>query len=441
MRKASETTKLTNKSVNDFMKNSDVGQRLYDTEVSGFHIRKLKTGAYFYQYYKNEMGKGRVVPVGKFTDNTCDQARNKAKKYSGQVISGEDILETRKESKRTNAKTGREYLSTSYTTVQKNKKTGYRTIKLIEGFFPELLDKPISELSDDDIIRWQEEQQSTGIKYATVKRRFNAFKAMLNYAAKKKYINSNPIANASLVSYQETEEERAIRKTRRTYLEASQMQKFLETLNKYQEEKRVQRRNSRAHGRSNLPDLDKVEFVDHVNPIMLVMFYTGFRNGDAIGLRWEHVNFDSSLISKVIEKTAHKIDKVQHFPISRPLLDILKKWHSQNGSPANGLVFPSPITGKRLDVSALQTPWKNIRSLAGLPDEMHLYTLRHNFASHLVMQGCNLLSVAKLLGHSDVEMIVEHYGHLQPSHLQDVTAKFAGIVKSDQVNGGVAAKV
>ena len=32
-----------------------------------------------------------------------------------------------------------------------------------------------------------------------------------------------------------------------------------------------------SHGKPELPDLDLVEYVDHVKPIMLLLFYTGFR--------------------------------------------------------------------------------------------------------------------------------------------------------------------
>jgi integrase len=253
----------------------------------------------------------------------------------------------------------------------------------------------------------------------------------MNHAEEKKFIAANPIGKVTLESYQETEEQRQLKKDRRDMLTPAQEHDFLAALDAYEDEKRAQRRNSRAHGKQHLPDLDLVAYADHVKPIFLVLFYTGFRKGDVIGLRWEHVNFDFGLISKVIEKTAEKKPDEQHFPIAQPLMDVLKKWHAQNGKPKKGLVFPSPITGERLDETALQNPWRKIREFADLPEHLQLYSLRHNYASHLVMGGANLLAVAKMLGHSDVSMIVKHYGHLQPSHLQGIAAGFAARVSAN----------
>lgn len=428
MKKARQTVKLNNKLVSDFLKKAELGQRIYDTEINGFHVRKLKRGGYFYLYYKSELGKTRTLPIGKYADNTIDKARKTAQEYMGRVVGGEDIQETRKEDKAANAKTGRDYLDSAYRIVQGRKKTGHGTIQSIENFFTDLLDTPIVELSHDDITRWQAEQESTGVKFETIKRRFSAFKTMLNHAARKKYIEVNPLVLMKLERFPETEEQRALKKARRTYLTEDQNTAFIHALDQYQDEKRAQRRSSRAHGRPNLPDFDKVGFVDHVKPIMLVLFYTGFRKGDAIGLRWEHVNLNFATISKVIEKTAHKVPYEKHFPISPPLLEVLKKWHKQNGKPETGLVFPSPRTEGRLDETALQAPWKRIKVFAGLPDELQLYSLRHNFASHLVMKGCDLLSVAKLLGHSDIEMLVEHYGQLQPNLLKGYSDQFADLM-------------
>jgi len=428
MKKAKETSKLTNKLASDFLKNSEVGQRIYDAEINGLHIRKLKSGGYFYLYYKTALGKTRTLPIGKYADNTIEHARNEAKKYMGRIVEGEDIQETRKEEKEANSKTSMDYLDSAYRAVQARKKTGYGTIQSIENFFPDLLDKPILELSHEDITRWQAEQESTGIKFETIKRRYSAFKTMLNHAARKKYIETNPLILMKLERFPETEEQKALRKARRTYLTEEQNASFIYALDQYQEEKRAQRRSSRAHGKPHLQDLDKVGFVDHVKPIMLVLFYTGFRKGDAIGLRWDHVNLNFAMISKVIEKTEHKVPHEKHFPISPPLLQVLKKWHKQNGKPDTGLVFPSPRTEGRLDETALQAPWKRIKAFAGLPDELQLYSLRHNFASYLVMKGCDLLSVAKLLGHSDIEMLVEHYGQLQPNLLKDYSDQFAEIM-------------
>ena len=49
--------------------------------------------------------------------------------------------------------------------------------------------------------------------------------------------------------------------------------------------------------------------------------------------------------------------------------------------------------------------------------EAEVRDLRHTFASHLVMKGVDLRTVAKLMGHRDIRVTMR-YAHLVPDHLQ-----------------------
>ena len=42
------------------------------------------------------------------------------------------------------------------------------------------------------------------------------------------------------------------------------------------------------------------------------------------------------------------------------------------------------------------------------------HTLRHTYASHLLMSGVNILVVNRWLGHCSVKVTEKHYGHLIP---------------------------
>ena len=75
----------------------------------------------------------------------------------------------------------------------------------------------------------------------------------------------------------------------------------------------------------------------------------------------------------------------------------------------------------------MQTPWATVKKLSGLPIELDLYSLRHNFASQLVMAGANLLTVSKLMAHTDINTTIEHYGHLQPSMARKWVNEFANM--------------
>jgi site-specific recombinase XerD len=48
------------------------------------------------------------------------------------------------------------------------------------------------------------------------------------------------------------------------------------------------------------------------------------------------------------------------------------------------------------------------------------HVLRHTFASHFIMQTNDILSLQKILGHSDLKMTMR-YAHLAKGHLDKVT--------------------
>lgn len=58
-----------------------------------------------------------------------------------------------------------------------------------------------------------------------------------------------------------------------------------------------------------------------------------------------------------------------------------------------------------------------IRDHAGLKD-VTAHTLRHTFASRLVMRGVDIFRVQRLMGHADIRMTMR-YAHLAPSYLGD----------------------
>ncbi|MCK5127302.1 MAG: tyrosine-type recombinase/integrase [candidate division Zixibacteria bacterium] len=66
----------------------------------------------------------------------------------------------------------------------------------------------------------------------------------------------------------------------------------------------------------------------------------------------------------------------------------------------------------------------NIAEKAGIKNLTKLHTLRHTFASHLVMKGVDLPTVVKLMGHSDIQTTMI-YAHLAPDHLADAVEKLS----------------
>src|SRR3954454_17596890 len=81
------------------------GGRIADSEIRGFLVRRLDSGAasYAYRYRVKGTNQQRLISLGLHGTITADQARTLAKKRAGDVADGKDPKGERQES-RTEAK-------------------------------------------------------------------------------------------------------------------------------------------------------------------------------------------------------------------------------------------------------------------------------------------------------------------------------------------------
>jgi integrase len=434
-----KTERLTTRTLEYLTKMLPEGGEVWDSNEAGYHVRAGKRRLSLRVSYYNLSGKRCVLTLGRYGvgNMTAAKGRKDAAEALAIIAQGGDpraIIEKAKdEAKHQQEQTLRAYLNGPYTAYQNRHKDGAGTLRRIEKDFSEWLNKPMSTLSRADVEKWQAMQESVEKPraFSTLKRSYDALHALLTHAASRDVIPANPLTSIKLQRPAPSDDELSKLASQRRYLDLAEVKALFSGLEAYQQEKREQRRSSRAHGKLYLPDLEPLLYVDHVVPWILVMYYTGFRPGDITGLRWEHVVWSSATIRKTIEKTAHHHPHPMSFPLSSVTSKVLSTWHQQQNKPLTGLVFPSPTTGKRLDRTAMQKPWAHIRRLADLPSDLVLYSLRHNFASQLVMGGADLLSVSELMAHSDIQTTMDHYAHLSPKHTRNVVESFAQLVPNN----------
>jgi site-specific recombinase XerD len=77
----------------------------------------------------------------------------------------------------------------------------------------------------------------------------------------------------------------------------------------------------------------------------------------------------------------------------------------------------------RLSVRSIQLIVRKYSKKAGLPFDAHPHTLRHSFATDLLIGGADLRSVQEMLGHESIRT-TQVYTHVTNKHLKEVYQKY-----------------
>lgn len=305
--------------------------------------------------------------------------------------------------------------------AQNGKRYGKGTLNIIKLNFEHLFSRDMASLSDADVLDWQARRLAgtlrpdvEPVKRATIVRDYGALKTLLNYAAKKKVIDRNPLTGVDLdeESDQEIGESTQV-VTKRKAFTPEQRQAIETGLVLFAEEKRAERRSSRTHGKAYLADLDAVEFPHWFIPFCRIADLTGMRPSDIRELKWTNVDFNKfdPMIRYLPVKTRRKVRTPVEFPMYDELEAVMRALYEQQGKPAGDQhVFKSERTGGIMDKKAYRRHWLRVLELGGIPESLDFYSFRHNFISERVADpSIPLMEIAKLVGHSSPDMIAQNY--------------------------------
>lgn len=155
--------------------------------------------------------------------------------------------------------------------------------------------------------------------------------------------------------------------------------------------------------------------------IFLVFLNSGMRKAELINLQWKDVDFKRRVIKINAKIGWHPKTGEREIPMNDLLFSTLKQ-HRKDSTRKDleDYVFEAVYRGR--SHNWLRTELIKIARCANLPKLTKLHTLRHTFASHLVMGGVDLPSVSMLLGHADIKTTMV-YSHLAPEHLARVVNK------------------
>lgn len=156
-----------------------------------------------------------------------------------------------------------------------------------------------------------------------------------------------------------------------------------------------------------------------LKPIIMVALHTGFRRGVVLKLKWHNVNFEK----REIQITKSKGGKGRTVPMNSLLFNLLYTLRSQNGN--SDYVFINPKTGK--PYVDIKRAFNSACEQAGIKD-FHFHDLRHDFASRLVRNGCDLNTVKELMGHASITT-TQRYLHSRAKEKRQAVETLTGHIQ------------
>ena len=161
--------------------------------------------------------------------------------------------------------------------------------------------------------------------------------------------------------------------------------------------------------------------------ILELLFSSGLRVSELVGLNRDHINlrrreftvrgkgqkdrpiFVSIEAAQWLQKYLDR--RTDNLP---PLFISVGSHHSASSNDGNF---------KRLTARSIQRIIQKYALLAGITKHVSPHTLRHSFATDLLMNGADIRSVQTLLGHSNIST-TQIYTHITDPHLKSVHDKY-----------------
>lgn len=160
--------------------------------------------------------------------------------------------------------------------------------------------------------------------------------------------------------------------------------------------------------------------------ILELLFSSGLRVSELVNLNRDHVN-----MTRREFMVRGKGQKDRPIFISEAAANWVQKYLDMRRDSLQALFISysgnskTDMTGdyKRLTARSIQRLVERYAKLAGITKHVSPHTLRHSFATDLLMNGADLRSVQAMLGHSNVAT-TQIYTHVTDPHLKKVHDQF-----------------
>src|SRR6266567_2225616 len=246
-------------------------------------------------------------------------------------------------------------------------------IELSKAFLPYFAEKPIGEITKNEIIRYRKERhKQKKLTETTLNRDIEVIRHVLFWAVEERILPANPLARTRL--------SRA-RRIKRPILSIQEEEQLLSVA------------------------------APHLKPIIVCALDTGMRRGELLSQRWEDIDFFRRVLVVTKSKTAE--GESRELPLSSRLFELLGMQRSPKG-----LIF----TFGAESIRSVKTAWRTAVRKAGIRP-FRFKDLRTTFNSRLIEAGVIKDVRMELMGHSRNEDTNDLYSQIELPLLREAISK------------------
>lgn len=149
--------------------------------------------------------------------------------------------------------------------------------------------------------------------------------------------------------------------------------------------------------KSELRQLFKAPVLLKHRVLLMLVYSAGLRSSEVINLKISDIDFER----RAIHIRRSKYNKDRMVPLSEYMAVGLQKYIALE-RPLTWL-FNGKTLGSPYSVKAISWVMREAVKTAGIAKDVTVHTLRHSYATHLIEDGLNIVTVKDLLGHSRIE--------------------------------------
>ncbi len=204
---------------------------------------------------------------------------------------------------------------------------------------------------------------------------------------------------------------------------------------------------AKAEGRIKLPTPEQVgaalqEAPDDFHGFVAVCAFAGLRLGESAGLQLGDLDFlrrtlsiqrqiQGQVNSKTVE-VSPKYESARTVYLPDDLVRVLAA-HLEKCPPMGDDQWLFSLNGYVYNRNSAGNQWRRLRAKVGM-DAFTLHDLRHFFASGLIADGCDVVTVQHALGHSSASITLNVYSHLWPRAEDRTRAAAANLMATTAVS-------